>query len=167
MVCTTLPAYWSSKIPKRHKRNRYWEIYIDLIACSNFSEVIKFEKTDYPKRFINVVIRQFQDKSTFNIDDFHDYFIPPNYFIPKSFISIELLFGESNQIKSKRFLKMFHRFTKDRFEVAIKWKTRQATTLLPFKYKSIHPSFVTYLFLWKNLHRRDYMQCSSKIGRTQ
>ena len=35
----------------------YIYIYIDLIACSNFSEVIKFETTDYPKRSINVVIR--------------------------------------------------------------------------------------------------------------
>ena len=38
----------------------------------------------------------------------------------KSFILIELLFCEINKIKSKNFLKRFHRFTKDRFEVAIK-----------------------------------------------
>ena len=40
--------------------------------------------------------------------------------ISKSFILIELLFCEINKIKSKHFLKTFHRFTKDRFEVAIK-----------------------------------------------
>ena len=45
--------------------------------------------------------------------------------IPKSFILIELPFFETNQIKSKRFLKIFHRFTKDRFEVVHKWKTKQ------------------------------------------
>ena len=42
--------------------------------------------------------------------------------IPKSFILIELPFCENKDIKSKHFLKKFHRFTKDRFEVAIKWK---------------------------------------------
>ena len=61
---------------------------------SNSSEEIRFisqkyssyEKADYPKRFINSVIRQFQDRSNqSNIDDFDDYIIPPNFFdIPKS-----------------------------------------------------------------------------------
>ena len=119
--------------------------------CFNFSEKKKFishkyEKADYPKRFINSVIRQFQDRSNqSNIDDFDDYIIPPNFFdIPKSFILIELPFCENNEIKSKHFLKKFHRFTKDHFEVAIKWKTRQVKTLFPLKGKSIHPSCVIY-----------------------
>ena len=119
--------------------------------CSNFSEIKtfishKYEKADYPKRFINSVIRQFQDRSNqSNIDDFDDYIIPPNFFdIPKSFILIELPFCENNEIKSKHFLKKFHRFTKDHFEVAIKWKTRQVKTLFPLKGKSIHPSCVIY-----------------------
>ena len=119
--------------------------------CSNFSEMKtfishKYEKADYPKRFINSVIRQFQDRSNqSNIDDFDDYIIPPNFFdIPKSFILIELPFCENNEIKSKHFLKKFHRFTKDHFEVAIKWKTRQVKTLFPLKGKSIHPSCVIY-----------------------
>ena len=119
--------------------------------CSNFSEIKtfishKYEKADYPKRFINSVIRQFQDRSNqSNIDDFDDYIIPPNSFdIPKSFILIELPFCENNEIKSKHFLKKFHRFTKDHFEVAIKWKTRQVKTLFPLKGKSIHPSCVIY-----------------------
>ena len=53
---------------------------------SNFSQKIKFishkhEKADYPKRFINSVIRQFQDRSNqSNIDDFDDYIITPNFF---------------------------------------------------------------------------------------
>ena len=93
---------------------------------SNFSEEIKFtshkyEKTDYPKRFINNVIRQFQDRShQHNIDDFDYYIITPNFFgIPKYFILIELPFCENNKIKSKHFLKKFHHFIKNRFEVAI------------------------------------------------
>ena len=87
---------------------------------SNFSEEIKFishkyQKANYLKRFINSVIRQFQDKwNQSNIDDFDDYIIPSNLFdIPKSFWNC--------------------------FEVAIKWKTRQGKTLFPLRDKSIHP----------------------------
>ena len=53
-------------------------------------------------------------------------------------------FCENKEIKSKHFLKKFHRFTKDRFEVAIKWKTRQVKTLFPLNNGSIHPSCVIY-----------------------
>ena len=56
-----------------------------------------------------------------NIDDFDDYIIPSNFFdIPKSFTLIELPICENIKIKSKQFLKRFHRFTKNRSEVAIK-----------------------------------------------
>ena len=52
---------------------------------SSFSEEIKFishkyEKADYSKRFINSVIRQFQDRSNqSHIDDFDDYIISSIY----------------------------------------------------------------------------------------
>ena len=118
--------------------------------CSDFSEIKKcishkYEKADYPKHFINSVITQFQDRSNQSNDDFDDYIIPPNSFdIPKSFILIELPFCENNEIKSKHFLKTFRHFTKDHFEVTIKWKPRQVKTLFPLKGKSIHPSCVIY-----------------------
>ena len=57
---------------------------------------------------------------------------------------MELPFCGNNKIKSKHFLKKFHCFTKDRFEVAIKWKTRQVKTLFPLKSKTNHPSCVIY-----------------------
>ena len=48
---------------------------------------LKYEKADYPKRFINSVIRQFQDRSNqSNIDDFDDYIITPN-FLYRNFFS--------------------------------------------------------------------------------
>ena len=62
----------------------------------------------------------------------------------KCFILIELPFCENKEIKSKHFLKKFHRFTKDHFEVVIKWKTRQVETLFPLKDRSIHPFCVIY-----------------------
>ena len=151
---TKQPTHWSSKIPKRCKRNMILrDLHRSNRISSNSSEEIRFisqkyssyEKADYPKRFINSVIRQFQDRSNqSNIVDF-DYIIPANFFdIPKSFILIELPFCETNEIKPKHFLKKFHRFTKDRFEVAIKWETRKVKTLFPLKDKSIHPSCMIY-----------------------
>ena len=85
-----------------------WSITGRHLTFSNFSKEIKFisqkyEKLDYSKRFINSVIKQFEDRSNqSNIDDLDDYIIPPNFFdILKSFILIELPFRETNEIKSK------------------------------------------------------------------
>ena len=66
--------------------------------------------SDYPKRFINRVIRHFQDnENQYNIDDFDDYIILPNFSdMPKSFILIELPFCKNNEIKWKYFLKKFY-----------------------------------------------------------
>ena len=66
---TKQPTHWSSKIPKRHKRYMTpRDLHRSNRITSNFSEEIRFlshkyEKVDYPKRFVNSVIRQFQDKS--------------------------------------------------------------------------------------------------------
>ena len=63
----------------------------------------KYEKTDYPKRVIDSVIRQFQNKSNQRHLDDIDYYITPSNFlvIPKSFILIELSFYKNNETKSK------------------------------------------------------------------
>ena len=121
---------------------------------SNFTEEIKFipktiEKTHYPKHFIYSVARQIQDKSNqCNLVDFDDYIVPSNFFdIPKPFILIEfnrISFCENSEINSNHFLKKFNCFSIDRFEVYIKWKTRQVKTLFPLKHKSIYPSCVIY-----------------------
>ena len=97
---TKQPTHWSSKIPNRYKCNTMLEVLNrSNRISSNFSEEIKFishknDQADDPKRFINSVIRQFQDRSNqSNIDDFDDYTFPMNFFdIPKSFILIELPF---------------------------------------------------------------------------
>ena len=139
------PIHWSSKILRSYKRNMILgDLHRSNRISSNFSEVKfishKYEKADYHKGFINSVARQFQERSNqHKIDDFDVCIIPPNFFdIPKSFILIELPFCENNEIKSKHFLKKFHRFAQDRFEVVIKWKTRQVKILFPLKNKSIY-----------------------------
>ena len=89
--------------------------------------------------------------------------------IPKSFILIELQCCQNNQIKSKHFLKKFHRFTKDRFEVAFKWKTRQVKTLFPLKDRSTHPSCVIQkgTCSCEENYIGETAECFSKMGRTK
>ena len=142
---TKQPTHWSSKIPKRYKRNVILgDLHRSFRISSDLNEEIKlishkYDRADYPKRFVNSVIRQFQEKpNQHNIDDFDEYIIPPNFFdTPKPFILIELPFCETNETKSKHFLKKFHRFTKDHFDVAIKWKTKQVKSLFPLKDKKM------------------------------
>ena len=67
---TKQSIYWPSKIPKRYKRNMIQgDLHRSNRVSSNFSEEIKFishkyEKANYPKRFIDSVKRQFQESQT-------------------------------------------------------------------------------------------------------
>ena len=60
-----IPIHWSSKIPKRYKRNT---ITIDLHRASNMKKEIqtickRFIKADYPSPFLNSVINQHNNKT--------------------------------------------------------------------------------------------------------
>ena len=80
----------------------------------NFDEEIplikeKFLKADYPLRFINSVVNEFQKGKECGDESF---IIPPSLFEnTKPFIFTEIPYCEPNKIKSKRFLKIFHKFT--------------------------------------------------------
>ena len=62
---TKQPTHLSSKVPQRYKRNMILgHLHRSNDISSNFSEKIryifdKYEKADYPKRFLNSVMRQF------------------------------------------------------------------------------------------------------------
>ena len=85
------PVHWTSKIPKRYKRNA---INADLNraarVASTFTEEIptikqKFLNSDYPPRFVNSVIKEFNEECNGNIQD--GYIIPPDFFdIPKPLV---------------------------------------------------------------------------------
>ena len=71
--------------------------------------------------------------------------IPPSLFeITKLFIFIELPYCELNEIKSKHFLKKFHKFTKNSFRMLITWKTRNIRSLFPLIDKSNYKLCVIY-----------------------
>ena len=106
-----LPVHWSSKIPKKYKRNA---INTDLhrgkkIALNFDSELNvirqKFKRAGYPIRFTDSVIRQFVEK------DNEETMIPSYLFeIPKNFVSVNIPYCEKNENISKNFIKKFHKF---------------------------------------------------------
>ena len=127
---TKLPIPWSSKIPKRYKRNTILgDLHRSKRISTSFEDEIqcikqKFVKADYPLRFVNSVIREFNEPNETTNESF---IIPPNLFeIDKPFVLVELPYCELNEHKSKDFLRKFHDFTKNCFKVAITWKTKKS-----------------------------------------
>ena len=153
---TKMPTHWSSNIPKRYKRNA---ISVDLHRSkrisSNFDTEVqiiksKFKSVGYPLPFIDNVIRTFKEKNIVDqnnaTDDNDDEpLIPPYFFeVNKRFILLKLPFCQNNEIKSKHFLKKFHHFTKNNFDIAISWETRKIQTLFHLKDKKLYPAFKIY-----------------------
>ena len=64
--------------------------------------------------------------------------------ITKPFKFVEILYCELNEIKSKHFLKKFHKFNNSSFKMAKMWKTRNIRSLFPFKEKNDYKSCVIY-----------------------
>ena len=88
-------------------------------------------KPDYPLRFINSAVNEFQKGKECGDESF---IIPTSLFeIAKPFIFVEIPYCELNEIKSKHFLKKFHKFTSNNFRMVIMWKTRNIRSFFPFQ----------------------------------
>ena len=135
-----LSSSWKSKTPKRYKRNTInGDFHRSKRISSNSDEEIplikkKFIKAGYPLRFINSVVSEFQKgKKCGDVS----FIISPSFFeITKPFIFVEIPYCELNEIKSKHFLKKFHKFTNNSFRIVITWKTRNIRSLFPLKDKN-------------------------------
>ena len=85
----------------------------------------------YPLPFIDNVIPTFKERNIVdqnNVTDDNDdeHLLPPHFFeVNKRFILLKLPFCQNNEIKSKRFLKKFHHFTKSNFDIAVSWEIRK------------------------------------------
>ena len=91
-------------------------------------------KADYPLHFINSVVNEFQKGKECRDESF---IIPNSLFeITKPLIFVEIPYCELNEIKSKHFLKKFHKFTNNSFRMVITWKTRNIRSFLPLKDKN-------------------------------
>ena len=145
---TKLSASWTSKTPKRYKRNTISGNFLcSKRISSNFDEEIplikeRFMKADYPLRFINSVVNEFQKGKECGGESF---IIPASLFeTAKLLIFFEITFCELNEIKSKHFLKKFRKFTNNSFIMITTWKTKNIRSLFPLNDKNDYKSCVIY-----------------------
>ena len=120
-----LPVHWSSRVPKRYKRNAVTGyLHRSKIISSNFQMEInvkkcKFWNADYPPKFINSVMHQFLTPNS------NDLFIIPRNFFEESklFVLVKIPYCEENKNACKDFIKKFEAFTNHHYRIAIKWIT--------------------------------------------
>ena len=111
------------------------ELYHAKKISSNFQKEVKnikekFSKANFPQRFINSVVAQFNnstyDNNERNEED--EMIIPPQLFeIAEKMLFLRLPFCEANENRSKSFLNKFYNFTNEKFKLIIRWKTWNLT----------------------------------------
>ena len=62
----------------------------------------------------------------------------------KPFLLLEIPYCEKDEIASKRFIKKFHQFTGDKYDIAVKWLAKKVKSLFPLKDCNLHPSCKIY-----------------------
>ena len=101
----------------------------------------KYTKADYPYRFINSVINQFNQKNIETTEG--DMLIPQDFFkIPKETVFVEIPYCPGNEKSSKRFIQKLNEFPKHNYDVRIKCVTKKVKTLFRVKDKNQYPSCI-------------------------
>ena len=140
---TKLPTHWTSKVPKRYKRNAIMtELHRAKSISDNFQNELNKTRTKYkgagfPPRFVESVITQFGIEKEEKI-------IPDYLFEERGFLPVNIPFCDKNEIISKRFLEKLNEFTHNRYRTVVMWKTRKVKSLFPLKDKNVHQSCVIY-----------------------
>ena len=101
----------------------------------------KYTKANFPINFISSVVKQFE-KRTEEKKEEDDLIIPKDIFHDeiKPFVLAEIPFCQKNEEIANRFLKKFHDFTKGKFAIAIKWKTKKMKQLFSTKERNPYPT---------------------------
>ena len=145
-----MPVHWTSKVPKRYKRNaingdlnRSYQISMNF---DHEKEIIreKYHLAGFPTRFVDSVIHQFHQKL---IDEQAEYeLIIPDFLFaePKKFILVEIPYCVSNENTVKRFLGKLQSFVHHKLDIAVKWSTKKIRSLFRLKDKNPHPACKIY-----------------------
>ena len=90
----------------------------------------KYTHADYPKRYVESVIKQFNEKNRSpqreNVTNEQQ----------KPFIPIRIPYWEKNDAASKTFLNKLNQFTNNNIKFTIVWNTRKIRSLFQLKDKS-------------------------------
>ena len=140
------PVFWSSKVPKRYKRNAInGELHRAKKISSDFEYEVarikkKFTDVGFPKRFVESVVRDFCSTPDVNDDD-----IVPNWlFDDRQTLTVRLPFCPENEKISKTFVQNLEKFTRGKYSFKIIWDTRNIRSLFPLKDRVKHQSCVIY-----------------------
>ena len=141
------PVFWSSKIPKRYKRNAIdGDLHRASKVASNFDHEIvrikeKYKNVGFPSRFVDAVIRDFQKVPG---ADEEESIIPNWLFDERSDFYIRIPFSPKNEQISKTFLNKLNEYTNDKYTFKVIWNTRNIRSLFPLKDRVDHMSCVIY-----------------------
>ena len=100
-----IPTHWSTQIPKKIKRNTVTnDLHRAKKICSNFDEELKiirdkYDKASYPPKFVDSVIKSFEEKHKANRNKENQ---PEEE--PKPFILMRFPYCEKNEKISEHFL---------------------------------------------------------------
>ena len=138
-----LPIPWTSRIPKKYKRNSLkTELYRAKQISSDFNAEIdriktKFQNAAYPKHFIASAIKEFNTPADTET-------IPPWLFEDRQTILIRLPYCEKNEQEAYKFTDKLSIFTQNRYIFRIIWNTKKIRALFPLKDRNMHKSTVIY-----------------------
>ena len=133
-----LPTHWSSKIPKKIKRNIIRnDLHRAKVISTVFEEEIsaireKYKKAGYPSRFVESVIRTFQEeKRDSSTNEEHEEQVnqAEQTEEEKPFLPIRLPFCEKNETVAKNFINKLKEFTGNSFKLNIVWQTKKIKSL--------------------------------------
>ena len=138
-----IPTHWSTKIPKKLKRNIVTnDLHRAKKISSNFKEEVevikeKYEKARYPPRFVNSVIKAFEEKQKQPRKDKEDQ-------EEKPFVLIKIPYCEKNEKIAKNFLSKIREFTQNKLRFNILWQSKKIKTLFKIKDKITHQANAIY-----------------------
>ena len=141
-----LPMHWSSKVPKRIKRNIVTnDLHRAKKISSNFDMEIreikeKYEKANYPKKFVESIVKTFNEKDNKSKEKSKDTKEQEK----KQLVLIKVPYCEKNEKIAKHFLMKLKQFTENKYSFSIMWQTRKIKTLFSLKDKIKHKSNVIY-----------------------
>ena len=147
---TKLPPHWTSKTPKRYKRNAInGNLYRAQQILSNFEAEIdkvykKYSNAGYPSNFIKHVIKSFHENQQTKEAE-REMLIPPELLQEKKpTVMIKLPFCFRNEKVSKTFISKLYDYAQNKFDFRIKWVTKKVKSLFQLKDGNRYPSCVIY-----------------------
>ena len=139
-----IPTHWSTKIPKKMKRNIVTnDLHRAKKICSDFEQELniireKYEKASYPQRFVESVIKSFKEKQTKpkQKDDADEE--------QKPFVLVRIPYCDKNEKISRTFLEKIRDLTQGKCSFNIIWQSRKIKTLFKIKDPVKHKANVIY-----------------------